>query len=279
VNYTLVTFILNPVQPAQDILIAELAELGFDSFEETPQGLKAYIETDQWNDQMLSSLAARNIPNQQLSWDSAALEDKNWNAEWESNFSPILVEDRCQIRASFHAPMPELDYDILINPQMSFGTGHHETTHMMVAEMLAIDFAHKSVLDMGCGTGVLAILAEKRKASQGLAIDIDEWSYHNTLENIALNQCASVEVRLGDRQAIGKDTFDIILANINRNILIDDMTVYSNALLEGGEILFSGFYLEDRPIITEAAEKNGLKFSGERARNGWAMLRFQKAPR
>lgn len=199
----------------------------------------------------------------------------NWNEEWEKNFQPILVEDSCCVRAPFH-PATDVKYDIVIEPKMSFGTGHHATTHMMIQFLLNNDFEGKRVLDMGCGTGVLAIVAEKRGAKEVDAIDIDNWCYQNSIENVERNNCSRITVYEGGAELLGEKKYDVIIANINRNILLEDIKVYSRNLEAGGELYLSGFYAADIPAIVEECEKNGLDRVGSLEREEWVALQLKK---
>lgn len=261
-----------PVSPWSDILIAYLAELDYNSFEETDDGLKAFVETDKFFEeklkQVLSDLDVK------VEYEVHILKQENWNAKWESNFKPVIIDDRCGIRASFH-PSLEVKHEIVITPKMSFGTGHHSTTSGMMKTMMDLDFRNKKVLDMGCGTAVLAILASKLKAKQILAIDIDEWAYTNSIENVEINQADNIEVLQGGSEHI-KDNFDIVLANINRNVLLSDMDVYSNSLVKNGDILLSGFYTEDLALISEKSNDCGLTFISSTNQNNWVTAHFQK---
>ena len=204
------------------------------------------------------------------------VEKQNWNEEWEKNF-PQLVVENCSIRASFHEKPEGVDYDIVINPKMSFGTGHHETTTLMVTKILTMDFKNKSVLDMGCGTGILAILAKKRGASKVIGVDIDEWSIENSIENVEINECNDIKIYLGDAGKLNDfGNFEVIIANINRNILLEDMEQYVNHLAGNGKILFSGFYSEDVVFIQKKAVSLGLTLSDSLTKNNWMMLEFSK---
>jgi len=271
-EYIAYTFKVTPVQPALDILIAELDYIGFDSFLEKDDGLVAYIETDQWNDRVLDDVYVLNSGEFSISYTYENVKQVNWNTEWEKNFDPIVVDDICTIRAPFHKLKPTT-YDILIAPKMSFGTGHHETTYMMIQHILENDFNQKSVLDMGCGTGVLAILSEKRGAKYIDAIDYDNWCYINSLENIALNDCNCINVIEGDAQIISNH-YDIILANINRNILLKDIATYASFLNTSGKLFLSGFYKEDIPIIEKECSKNNLRLNSFLEHNNWVALEF-----
>lgn len=256
-----------------EIIMAALGELGFESFTETESGLQAYIQAPAFDPAML------NDPNL---WPEGAMpaytwqtiEDQNWNAVWESNFDPVLIAGRCAVRAPFHEPFPGVEFDIVIEPKMSFGTAHHETTYQVIEVMLGLDLAGKTVLDMGCGTAVLAILAAMKGASQITAIDNDEWAFNNSLENVQKNNFPDINVYQGDAAMLDGLHFDIIIANINRNILLNDMGAYQKALNPGGMLIMSGFYTEDVPAITGAAKNLGLEFAGQTQKNNWATASF-----
>lgn len=276
-NYVEVSFTLQPLLPAREVLVVELAERGFESFVETDEGLKAYIQEPSFTPDVLQELMAQAIPEQRLEVSTAIIEDQNWNAQWESSFDPIIVDEQCLIRAPFHSEEKRFTYTITIEPKMSFGTGHHATTHLIVSAMLPMDCAGKNVLDMGCGTGVLAILAELRGSKNIDAIDIDEWAYENTLENIERNACRYIRTLQGGAEAIPSDArYDLILANINRNILTCDMHFYVKQMNPGASILFSGFYESDQPEIRSTAEALGLTFITAKLRNEWTMMHFQR---
>ena len=276
-NYVEVSFTLQPLLPAREVLVVELAERGFESFVETDEGLKAYIQEPSFTPDVLQELMALAIPEQRLEVSTAIIEDQNWNAQWESSFDPIIVDEQCLIRAPFHAEEKRFTYTITIEPKMSFGTGHHATTHLIVSAMLPMDCVGKNVLDMGCGTGVLAILAELRGSKNIDAIDIDEWAYENTLENIERNACRYIRPLQGGAEAIPSDArYDLILANINRNILTRDMHFYVKQMNPGASILFSGFYESDQPEIRSTAEALGLTFITAKLRNEWTMMHFQR---
>ena len=203
-------------------------------------------------------------------------EDKDWNEEWEKNFfQPIVIGERCCIHSTFHKDTPKTEYEILINPQMAFGTGHHETTSSIISELLDADLQGKSVLDMGCGTSILAILASLRGASEVTAIDIDDWCVNNSRDNIALNNIHNIMVEHGDARLLeGRNPFDVIIANINRNILLADMNRYAACMHRGSELFMSGFYVEDIPSIQAKAESLGMKFEHYREKNNWAAVKF-----
>lgn len=266
-------FKVKPVEPASDILMAELGELGFESFVENEEGLLAYILKSEWQEQTLDDLFVLQQPDFEITWTSKEIEQQNWNAEWEKNFHPIRVGDVCMVRAPFHAK-EEVTFDIVIEPKMSFGTGHHETTYMMLQHILNTDFEGKSVLDMGCGTGVLAILAKMKGARSADAIDIDEWCYLNSLENVERNNCADIQVFQGDSSLLNDKKYDIILANINRNILLEDIPIYANSLNKGGALFLSGFYLEDLDAISLKCAANGLEFEKNLEKNRWVSAKY-----
>src|SRR5690606_33590849 len=266
-------FKVEPLQPAVEILIAELGYAGFESFVETDEGVTAYIQKDEWNAAILDDIQILNSDEFEISFTFKEIEQTNWNEEWEKNFNPIIVDNVCSVRAPFH-PKPDVKYDIIIEPKMSFGTGHHETTHMMIQYILKNDFKNKSVLDMGCGTGVLAILAEIKGAKPIDAIDYDNWCYLNSLENVERNNCKNITVIEGDASALKGKAYDVIIANINRNILLNDMSAYVDALNKNGLLFLSGFYTEDIPAIQAECEKHTLKFEEKLERNNWVSLKF-----
>ena len=267
------TFKVEPFQPGTEILIAELGCAGFESFVETPDGVIAYIQVGDHSESILESIYILNSSEFEITYNFETIEQTNWNAEWEKNFNPIVVGDQCAIRAPFHDPF-DVKYDIIIEPKMSFGTGHHETTHMMIEHVLASDFTKKSVLDMGCGTGLLAILSMKKGASRVEAIDIDNWCYLNSLENISRNDCDQITVLEGDASLLEGKRFDVIIANINRNILLNDLSTYVACLNKNASLFLSGFYDSDFELVQESCENLGLKFETKRTRNNWVALKF-----
>jgi ribosomal protein L11 methyltransferase len=265
-------FKVQPLQPAVEILIAELGYAGFESFVETEDGVTAYIQKDQWQENILEDIQILKSDEFKITYTFEDIEQTNWNEEWEKNFSPIVVDNVCAVRAPFHEKF-DTQYDIIIEPKMSFGTGHHETTHMMIQHILKNDFKGKSVLDMGCGTGVLAILAEQKGAKPIDAIDYDNWCYLNSLENVERNNCKHITVIEGDASVL-KNKYDIIIANINRNILLQDMAIYISCLNKNGMLFLSGFYDDDVALITAECEKYVLKFEEKLERNNWVSLKF-----
>ncbi|MAD96900.1 MAG: 50S ribosomal protein L11 methyltransferase [Flavobacteriaceae bacterium] len=267
-------FTVTPKDPATEILIAELGFLGFESFVETDYGVLAYIQKEEWNDKLLANVGILGSEEFDISFEFKEIEQTNWNAEWEKNFNPIQVLDKVYVRAPFHEKS-DLDYDIVIEPKMSFGTGHHETTHMMIQHLLDLDLEGKTVLDMGCGTGILAIFAAMKGAHLLDAIDIDEWCYENTLENVQKNNCDNITAYQGDASLLGDKSYDVIIANINRNILLQDLDKYSSCLNEKGTLLLSGFYTEDRKIIEEKCIGLQLEPVNFYVKNNWLSLRFR----
>lgn len=272
------TFNTNPcTETVNDVLAAVLGEAGFESFVEREGGLSAYIQQSLCNEETIkNALADFPLPDTRITYSYVEAEDKNWNEEWEKNFfQPIVIGDRCVIHSTFHTDVPKAEYDIVINPQMAFGTGHHETTSLIIGELLDSELQGKSLLDMGCGTSILAILARMRGAAPCTAIDIDEWCVRNSIENIELNQVTDITVEQGDATALaGKGPFDIVIANINRNILLNDMKQYIACMHPGSELYMSGFYVDDIPVIREEAERNGLSFVHHKEKNRWAAVRL-----
>ena len=274
-NYIEYNFTVSPTEMGAEILMAELAEVGFDSFEDTPTGIKAYIPKDSWNEHILQDIYLLSNPEFTISYQITEIEQVNWNEEWEKNFSPIVVEDLCTVRANFH-PVPNTRYDIVITPKMSFGTGHHETTYMMLQQLLPLSLEGAKVLDMGCGTGILAIMAALRGARDITAIDIDPWCVENATENVQQNDCSFITIKEGDVSLIAGEQYNLILANINRNILLSDIPAYVQTLLPQGLLLVSGFYVEDLPAIKEKCQEVGLTYLSHIERNRWVSAKFQR---
>lgn len=266
-------FTISPPTPWSEILLAKLSQIEFDSFEENDTGLKAYIKRD-FDDEEFVQEQIGEMEAAQITYEKQNIQQVNWNEEWEKNFQPISVDDRCYIRAEFHEEKPNVKYDIVIQPKMSFGTGHHETTHLLIEFILDTEFDDKVVLDMGTGTGILGILAKMRGAESVDAIDIDEWSYENAIENAERNK-VNIQVMKGGAESIPPSTeYDIILANINKNVLIEDMPFYVNQLKKGGTLFLSGLYNFDEDDIRKETEKYGLTFEAKRIRNEWIALKF-----
>lgn len=273
--YKAFTFTISPVQPGSDILIAELSEAGFESFLETETGIQAFIPVKEYHPELLSNVNVFSSDEFKIEFTSEDIQQVNWNEAWEKNFKPITVGKNCQVRAPFH-PKKEVDFDIIIEPKMSFGTGHHATTHLMIQFLLEENLQGKRVLDMGCGTGVLAILAAKKKAAEVKAIDIDHWCYLNTQENIERNNCPQITVEEGGAELLAGKKFDCILANINRNILLEDLPVYVNSLRENGQLFLSGFFLNDLSKIKERAQDLELSYQTHLEREDWIAVKFVK---
>jgi ribosomal protein L11 methyltransferase len=252
-----------------DILLAQLSSIGFEGFEEGETSLKAFILSNEFDEILLKEITSA----QNLSFNQSTIKETNWNAVWESNFDPVIVEDFVGIRADFHEPIEGMEYEIVITPKMSFGTGHHATTYMMIQQMRDIEFKDKTVFDFGTGTGVLAILAEKLGAENIFAVDNDEWSITNTAENLERNSCAKVKLSRADN-AKGSSQYNIILANINKNVILDNMNALVSQLKQGGTLLFSGLLEEDEAYILNAVKTYPLKFINKTSRNSWIALRF-----
>lgn len=261
------------MQPASDIIIAELSEIGFESFVENESGLTAYISESKFDEGELNAIHILSSDEFAIEWTSKSVAQQNWNEEWEKSFNPIVVDERCMVRAPFHQKS-NVDYDIIIEPKMSFGTGHHETTHMMLSHILDNDFKNKKVLDMGCGTGVLAILAEMRGATHLEAIDIDNWCYLNAIENADRNNCKKIEVFEGNSNLLLGKKYDIILANINRNILLEDIPIYASSLNSKGLLFLSGFYSSDLDMISEKCKAFNLRFEKNYEKNNWVAAKY-----
>ena len=263
-------FKINPLQPWNEILMAELIEIGFDSFTEEYDGVLGYIQKDIFNENELKNIPLFQNDNVKIQYSYEEMPNINWNEEWEKNFSPINVEDKVLIRAEFHEPNPKM-HEIVIQPKMSFGTGHHPTTHLMIQQMLDMDLENKKVLDMGCGTSVLAIFAKQKGAGRTVAIDIDEWSVENSKENAERNN-VELDIELGTADNLGKEKFEIILANINRNILISDIPTYVSVLENGGKLLLSGLCFFDVDDILEVCTEQNLKLEKKIQREEWVSL-------
>jgi ribosomal protein L11 methyltransferase len=280
-NYIEVNFTIKTLETAEinaamarEILIAELGALNFESFVNTENGLQAYIQEEDFVVEEVEDLYLLENPDFSITMDVVTIEQQNWNAEWEKNFEPIEVDGKCVVRASFH-DKKEVEFDIVIEPKMSFGTGHHETTHQMIAQLMNMDVSGKRVLDMGCGTGILAILACMKGANSITGIDIDEWAFENALENVRNNKCSQIIVKQGGAELLNNCSYDVILANINRNILLNDMEAYIKTMSRGGQIAFSGFYVSDISHIDTKARSLGLRLQRQSEKNNWAALVYQ----
>lgn len=276
-NYIEVNFEFTPVSNEnREIIAAMLGQIEFESFADTKKGLQAYIQKPQFNEVLMNeTLKNVKLIFEHFNYNITTIKDKNWNAEWEKNFDPIHITDECRIRAPFHSPKTSYKYELVIEPKMSFGTGHHATTALMIKLMLDVDFSNKEVLDMGCGTGVLGILASLKNAKSIFAVDIDNWAFENTIENSERNNITNIIIKKGDASLLEGKHFDTILANINRNILLNDMAMYVNSLNKNGIIIFSGFYLQDIPIITEKAQQLGLSYENHIENDNWIAIKFE----
>ena len=277
-KYFEVAFTTHPCNEiVNDVVSALAGEIGFESFADNETGVLGYVQQDLFDEESLKQMIQNfPIPDSQITYEIKEAEDKDWNEEWEKNFfQPIVIGDRCCIHSTFHHDVPQTEYEILINPQMAFGTGHHETTSSILSELLDADLEGKSVLDMGCGTSILAILASKRGANPVTAIDIDDWCVNNSRDNILLNEIHNITVELGDARLLeGRAPFDVIIANINRNILLADMDKYAVCMHQGSELYMSGFYVEDIPFIQSKAESLGMEFVHHREKNRWVAVKF-----
>ncbi len=279
-KYIEVTITLGQNDPYRDLLVDALGNEGpYDSFVETPNGLKAYVQESLFDEGWLKEQLADINNMTSCSYSFESMPDKNWNEEWEKQHKPVLVEaangKRVWVRAPFHEHRSDVDYEIEIEPKMSFGTAHHQTTYMMLSYLTELEVTGKRVLDIGCGTAVLAILAKLRGAAYVEAIDIDEWAYNNALENAQRNG-VELNVRIGDAALLGERQFDLIIANINRNILLNDMAAYVQVLEKGGTLLLSGFYESDVPVLQHHAESLGLRLEQQKVRQSWTALRLVK---
>ena len=268
-------FTIQPIQLGSEILIAELGEKAFESFVETETGIEAYVQKDLWSEDILDDIYILSSPEFKISYTVKEIEQVNWNEEWEKNFEAIDVDGKCHVRAPFHSKT-DAEFDIIIEPKMSFGTGHHETTHMMIQHLLETDVTNLKTLDMGCGTAILAILAEMKGAKPIDAIDIDNWCYLNSIENAERNNCKEITVYEGEASLLKGKNYDLIIANINRNILLNDMKSYTDCLNDNGILLLSGFYTEDIPYIDASCLENGLTYVKKLERNNWVSLKYIK---
>ncbi|WP_251623214.1 50S ribosomal protein L11 methyltransferase [Odoribacter lunatus] len=279
-SYTELTFHIAPfTEDIADALIAELGALNYDGFVYTEDGFKAYTNAAEFDASTVEHLDLLQIlpDTLQITWDKAEIADQDWNKEWEEHFTPIFINDQIMVRTGFHPARPEIPYEIIIEPKMSFGTGHHATTALMLESIL--DFADaikgKQVLDMGCGTGILSIMASKAGAAHITGIDIDEWAYTNTMENLRNNHLQNVSIKIGDASLLKHEkAFDFILANINRNILLEDMHRYVQHLSPNGYLIMSGFYTQDLPLIQEKAAELNLQFHRQKIKDNWVAASF-----
>lgn len=260
-----------------EILMAEIAEAGFDTFLETERGFEAYVEGENFDQKRLDHVKEKYTYVNPLLFFHDRIEKKNWNEEWEKNVEPIIVDDKCLVRAAFHKMDRNYPYEIIITPKMSFGTGHHQTTHLMLSTQMSMDHRGKRVMDAGCGTAILSIMASKLGATEVEAFDIDEWSVENGNENAVNNNCTNIQIQLGAIKDVHlSGTFDIILANINKNILLAEMKDYASYLKSGGKLLLSGFYVSDIPAMISHAATFGLAEVSHQQRETWACLQLAK---
>jgi ribosomal protein L11 methyltransferase len=277
-KYIQVTFSFNTIEEyQQDLLIAELGDIGFNTFEEVDGGFLAFIDLNTFSEDQLKNVLEQFEGDFECNYAISEIEGKNWNEEWEKNFEPLIINDQCYVRATFHEAQPAYPYEIVIDPKMAFGTGHHQTTTMMMQYVLETDVEGKEILDMGCGTAILAILAAKKGASSLIAIDNDEVCYESSVENAALNGITNLEAFCGGKEVIPSKEFDIILANINRNILIDQIPVYATVLKSGGQIFFSGFYESpDLDMIKATCLPFGIQYVNHKKIGEWVAASFIK---
>jgi ribosomal protein L11 methyltransferase len=277
VNYQEYTFTINGTEGFyQDLLINSLSEIGFDTFEDMENGFKAYIPDGRDIGNQICEIARLYTNMFTFSFEEKSIPHQNWNELWESNFESLNINDRCYIRATFHEPHPEYEFEIIVDPKMAFGTGHHQTTALMMELMMDTDFKNKKVLDMGCGTGILSILASRLGASEITAIDYDPICFESTIENSNLNNISNIIPLCGSKEIIPESKFDIILANINRNILLEQMDRYSEVLSPNGFIFFSGFYENpDFGMITDKSNTCGLNYFSHKKKSDWVAAKFQ----
>jgi len=259
-----------------DILLAQLSELGFHGFQDTPEGLKAYIPEADFNFEEVRNLPIYHIYPNIIELYHQVIEEKNWNEEWEKSFKPVKIGNEILVRAPFHSEDQAFKYEIIVEPKMSFGTGHHSTTWLMLKTMLELNLSGKKVLDMGCGTGILSILASKMGAGEIWAVDTNEWAYHNTQENAKVNNIHNITIIQGSAQDIEPYQFDVILANINLNVLLEDLPVYSGCLIKNGELILSGIYQGDMKKIKEKSNHSGLSFVTHKEKNLWVAMKLKK---
>ncbi len=273
-DYIQYTFTITPPEPGSDILIALLADLGFESFTQNESGVDAYVQEEFENEGLVKEMSFKDFT---FSYIRTVIPKTNWNEEWEKNFNPVYVDDLVCIRAHFHPIAENIKHDIVITPKMSFGTGHHDTTWLVSKTMFSLDFKNKSILDMGCGTGILAILAKQLGATILLGIDIDDWSIENSIENAAINKASDIEFKKGDASILpSTETFDIILANINKNVLKKDLPTYYTCLKKEGHLLLSGFFTADVEELKQLGLSIGFTFIESYHKNEWAVIKLKK---
>ncbi len=277
-SYTEAVFVVSPADPGREILTAELAEIGFESFEHTPEGIKAWIQTDIFDKEQVDHIILKYSSIFNLNYGYGEVVPVNWNEEWERNYPPVAIMDRCYVRAPFHESMPDMEFDLVIEPKMSFGTAHHDTTVLMIEWLLELDTEGMRVLDMGCGTGVLAILAAKKGAAEITAVDNFLWACQNTSENAVRNGVGNVKTIHGDAQTLSETgkAFNLILSNINRNVLLEDLNLYEHRLENDGILIMSGFFIDDEFVVNNEAIRCGLIPTGKKHRNQWSSLCYKK---
>lgn len=273
-NYLNYQFTVEPPEPGSEILMAMIADYGFESFDANPKGFDAYITEDNAKEVDLSNLVFDDF---KFSVSIQKIEQTNWNSEWEKNFEPVIIEELLAIRASFHPPISNVKLNIEITPKMSFGTGHHQTTRLVAKQLFQLNLNHQRILDMGCGTGILAILAEKLGAKEVLGIDIDDWSVENSIENVTINKCIKTIIKKGDIEDLNSENpFDLIIANINKNILKKHLPTYAEKMKQGSHLILSGFFLTDVDELIEIASKLNLTKACVETENEWAMIVLKK---
>lgn len=276
-NYTELNLQLNPLELFGEMLTYQLGEVGFEMFEDTPQGFKAYIQTANFNnDAVLEIIEGIKELNCEVSYTIQDIPWQNWNAEWEKNYQPEIIGNKIYVRAEFHEANPSYPHEIIVQPRMAFGTGHHPTTSQVMEAMLDIDFKNKSLLDMGCGTGILAILGMQLGASSAYAIDYDPNSVDNSIENAQRNGYPQIEVALGSSELLEGKSYDIILANINRNIILNDLDKYATSLNAGGLLITSGYYTSDLSVIKNKAAEYHIDYLQHTSQNDWCCATFKK---
>tara|TARA_B100001250_G_scaffold181543_1_gene156224 strand:- start:14675 stop:15508 length:834 start_codon:yes stop_codon:yes gene_type:complete len=275
-EYIELDIILHQSEKYADILFAKLHEIQFESCSQDEHGIKAYIPARLFDQEAVDNVLSEFLLLTNLTFKISGIIEKNWNSEWEQNYSPVFINDRCVIRAHFHDSFDDMEHEIIITPKMSFGTGHHETTSLMINEMFQLEFQEKSVLDIGTGTGVLSILASKLGAKYLLGIDLDEWAFKNSLENAVLNNVSNINFIHGDVSSIKQSEADIVLANINRNVILNDIKNYISIMRKNARILLSGFLQEDIPVVLEKTSQFGLELITQKNKNKWQMLHLKK---
>ena len=274
--YIVFKFVIAPVYPGNEILVAQLSNLGFEGFIEKSDGIEAYIMDKYYKESLLEEVQILRNTKFSIQFSFKKVEPINWNSKWESSYDPVIVNNKCIVKAPFHQTFG-YDYEIIIHPKMSFGTGHHETTNMMIQLILDNQLLNKSILDVGCGTAILSILAEKRRAQSIHAVDIDEWSYENSLENIKLNKCKKINIFKGDIFLVKHKKFDVIMANINRNILLEQIPQYVSCLNDDGFLFLSGFFEDDVSKFKLKIASLNLTLCSKISKNGWVALKLKKS--